>query len=95
VFLLFLTIFHRVLPSQSMKNERIWPGILVSVFLWLFGALGFSVYLSLTPTYAVTYGTLTGVIVLAMFFYLTGVAIIFGAEVNAVLKSDDATERPT
>ena len=95
VFILFLTIFHLLLPSQSMRKQRIWPGIFVSVILWLGGALAFSVYLSLTPTYAVTYGTLTGVIVLAIFFYLTGVAIIFGAEVNAVLKLTNATERPT
>lgn len=95
VFVLFLTIFHLFLPSQSMRNQRIWPGIVVSVILWLGGAVAFSIYLSLTPTYAVTYGTLTGVIVLAIFFYLTGVAIIFGAEVNAVLKMANATEGPT
>lgn len=95
VFVMFLAIFHLLLPSQSMRKQRIWPGIFVSVILWLGGALAFSVFLSLTPTYAVTYGTLTGVIVLAMFFYLTGVAIIYGAEVNAVLKLANATERPT
>ncbi len=95
VFVLFLTAFHLFLPSQSMRKQKIWPGILVSVILWLAGALIFSVYLSLTPTYAVTYGALTGVIVLAMFFYLTGVAIIFGAEVNAVLKLKNATDGPT
>ena len=91
VFLMFLVALHRILPSKAMKGRRIWPGVLVSLILWLLGAVAFSVYLSLTPTYAVTYGTLTGVIVLAMFFYLSGVAIIFGAEVNAVLKLTNAT----
>ncbi len=95
VFVLFLVALHRVLPSRAMKGHLIWPGIMVSLILWLFGAVIFSIYLSLTPTYAVTYGTLTGVMVLAMFFYLTGVAIIFGAEVNAVLKLSNATDRPT
>ena len=33
-----------------------------------------------------TYGTLAGVIITLMFFYLTGAAIIFGAEVNAALN---------
>jgi len=55
----------------------------------------FSIYLSLVPTYAATYRALTGEMVLLMFFDLTGVAIIFGAEVNAVLKLTNATERPT
>jgi len=95
VFLLFLVALHRILPSRAMKGRRIWPGVMVSLILWLSGAVAFSIYLSLVPTYAVTYGALTGVMVLAMFFYLTGVAIIFGAEVNAVLKLSNATERPT
>jgi len=95
VFVLFLIALHRVLPSRAMKGRRIWPGVMVSLILWLFGAVAFSIYLSLTPTYAVTYGTLTGVMILAMFFYLTGVAIIFGAEVNAVLKLTNATDGPT
>lgn len=95
VFVLFLIALHRVLPSRANKGRRIWPGIMVSLTLWLLGAVAFSIYLSLTPTYAITYGTLTGVMILAMFFYLTGVTIIFGAEVNAVLKLTNATERPT
>ena len=95
VFVLFLIALHRVLPSRAMEGRRIWPGVMVSLILWLLGAVVFSFYLSLTPTYAVTYGTLTGVIILAMFLYLTGVAIIFGAEVNAVLKLTNATEEPT
>lgn len=95
VFVLFLIALHRVLPSRAMKGRRIWPGVMVSLILWLSAAVLFSFYLSLTPTYAITYGTLTGVMVLAMFFYLTGVTIIFGAEVNAVLKQMNATEGPT
>ncbi len=86
VFALFLTMMHRFLPGKSMKGSRLWPGILLSIVLWLFGALGFSTYISMTPTYAITYGTLAGVMVTLVFFYLSGVAVIIGAEVNAVLN---------
>ncbi|MEE9454042.1 MAG: YihY/virulence factor BrkB family protein [Paracoccaceae bacterium] len=86
VFALFLTMMHRFLPGKSMKGSRLWPGILLSIVLWLFGALGFSTYISMTPTYAITYGTLAGVMVTLIFFYLSGVAVIIGAEVNAVLN---------
>jgi membrane protein len=48
-------------------------------------ASGFSLYLTMTPGYTVTYGTLAGVIITLMFFYLTGATIIYGAEVNAAL----------
>ena len=51
------------------------------------GAFGFSVYLAYAPDYAVTYGAFAGVIVTLLFFYLTGAAVIFGAEVNAALMA--------
>ncbi|MFT3973892.1 MAG: YihY/virulence factor BrkB family protein [Amaricoccus sp.] len=86
VFIAFLLIMHRVLPGRHMKNSRLWPGVLVSTFLWLAMAIGFSIYLSYTPTYSVTYGALAGVMITLMFFYMTGATIIYGAEVNAALN---------
>ena len=95
MFTLFVLLLHRVLPSRPMKGEHIWAGVILSVIIWLIAAMGFSFYLSLSPVYAVTYGTLTGVMVTLIFFYISGFAIIFGAEVNAVLNTEDATHRPT
>ena len=89
VFTLFLLLMHRYLPGRGMKGKRIWPGVLITVCLWVSGALAFSKYLSMTPSYTITYGALAGVIVTLVFFYLSGVAIIFGAEVNAVLNAAD------
>ncbi len=60
--------------------------MLVTTVLWVALASGFSLYLSFTPAYTVTYGTLAGVIITLMFFYLTGATIIYGAEVNAALN---------
>ena len=56
-------------------------------------ASAFSIYLSFTPSYTVIYGTLAGVIITLMFFYLTGLTIIFGAEVNAALNQLGHAER--
>jgi membrane protein len=86
VFIGFLLIMHRVLPGRRLKGCRLWPGVLVTTVLWVAFASAFSIYLSFTPTYTVTYGTLAGVIITLMFFYLTGATIIFGAEVNAALN---------
>lgn len=85
VFALFLWTVHRVLPSRDMGCLRLWPGILTTVVIWAMVATGLSVYLAYAPSYAITYGTLAGVIVTLLFFYLTGVAIVVGAEVNAAL----------
>lgn len=93
VFIGFVFVMHRTLPGRQPANGRLWPGVLVTTILWVAAATGFSIYLSYTPTYTVTYGTLAGVIITLMFFYLTGVTIIFGAEVNAALNRLEARER--
>jgi membrane protein len=85
VFMTFILVMHRTLPGRSMRGTHLWPGMLVTTILWVVMAGGFTTYLSFTPTYTVTYGTLAGVIITLMFFYLTGATIIYGAEVNAAL----------
>ncbi len=86
VFIAFLLIMHRMLPGRRLTGFRLWPGVLVTTVLWVVMAVGFSIYLTFTPTYTVIYGTLAGVIITLMFFYFTGATIIFGAEVNAALN---------
>jgi membrane protein len=86
VFIGFVWLMHRTLPGRRLKSARLWPGVLVTTVLWVAFASAFSIYLSFTPTYTVTYGTLAGVIITLMFFYLTGATIIFGAELNAALN---------
>lgn len=86
VFVIFLRVLHRVLPGRRMSAALLWPGVLVSALLWVVAALGFSIYLSFTPTYTVTYGALAGVMITLMFFYITGATIIFGAELNAAIN---------
>lgn len=83
-----LWAMHRLLPSRQTRGLRLWPGVAASVVIWSLAATGLSIYLANVPGYAVTYGTLAGVIVTLLFFYLTGLAIIFGAEVNAVINRD-------
>jgi len=93
VFIGFLLVMHRVLPGRHVKDSRLWPGVMVTTVLWVTAASGFSIYLSYTPSYTITYGTLAGVIITLMFFYLTGLTIIFGAEVNAALNHMGPVER--
>lgn len=83
---LLFSVMHRILPERSMRGMVIWPGVLASVLIWGIAATALSVYLAFTPTYSLTYGALAGVVVTLLFFYLTGVAIIFGAEINAVVN---------
>lgn len=77
---------HRLLPSRKMRGLVLWPGILASAAIWGLAATGLSVYLAFAPSYTLTYGALAGVILTLLFFYLTGLALIFGAHVNAVVN---------
>jgi membrane protein len=93
VFVGFVFVMHRVLPGRHNARLKVWPGVLVTTLIWVIAASGFSTYLSYTPTYTVTYGTLAGVIITLMFFYLTGATIIFGAEFNSALDRLSRLER--
>jgi membrane protein len=66
-------------------GARSWitPGAFVGVGLWLLVSFAFRAYLSFFDSYSVTYGSLGAVIVLMLWFYLTGVAILIGGEVNS------------
>lgn len=89
-----LWVMHRVLPSRRMRGLKLWPGVLANVVIWSVAATGLSIYLAYAPGYTLTYGTLAGVIVTLLFFYLTGLALIFGAEVNAVVNRLGAASGP-
>jgi membrane protein len=87
VFYSFLWGLHRFLPNSHAAGFSLWPGVLISTFLWIAMASGLSVYLSNVASYTITYGTLSGVVITLLFLYLSGAIIILGAEVNAALKT--------
>ncbi len=84
VMLVFLLVLHYILPAHRPKGPLI-PGVFVTAVLWIALASLFSVYFQYAPSYSLTYGTLAGVIVCLLFFYLSGAIFIFGAEINAAL----------
>jgi len=87
VFTGFVMVMHRTLPGRDLPGAWNWPGVIVTTLIWVMAASGFSAYLSFSPTYSITYGTLAGVIITLMFFYITGATIIFGAEINAAMNA--------
>ena len=92
VFVGFLLFLHRVLPRHSISWRKLWPGALISTAIWIIAATVFSIYLGYTPTYVSTYGTLAGVVITLVFLYITGLAIIYGAELNYELAKGRLTE---
>ena len=80
-------LIYNFAPDLSSRARRwITPGAFVAVALWLVVSFGFRAYLSFFDSYSVTYGSLGAVIVLMLWFYLMGVAILIGGEVNSELS---------
>jgi membrane protein len=61
----------------------------LGVALWLISSLGFRIYLRYFDRYSATYGSIGAVIVLMAWLYITGFAILIGAEVNWIIENED------
>lgn len=86
VFLAFGLIYYFAPNVDKQQLRWLWPGINVAVALWLIVSLGFRLYLSYFDTYTTVYGSLGAVIILMLWFYLTGLAILVGGEVNSEIE---------
>lgn len=76
-------------PNRSRPKWR-WfsAGTLVALALWLLASLGLDFYVSSVRNYSTVYGPVGTVIVLMLWIYLTSIAVLVGAEVNARLEKE-------
>ncbi len=87
---LFATIYYLAPNRDTPKWVWVSPGGILAAAIWLVASLGFSFYVSSFGKYAATYGSLAGVVVLLLWFYLTALALILGGELNAELERQSA-----
>lgn len=74
-------------PSVKRSKLNLWSGgAAAAVILWLLVSFGFRFYLHFFNSYSVTYGSLGALIVLMLWFYFTGLAILIGGEINSELQ---------
>ena len=87
VLLAFALIYYFAPNVYDQKWYWITPGSIIGVLLWLLVSLLFRIYLRYFDSYSLTYGSLGAVIVLMLWFYLTGVAILIGGKINAEIEN--------
>lgn len=68
------------------------PGGTVGILGWLIASLGLRIYLHFFDSYSVTYGSLGAVIILLTWFYITGLMLLVGAEINSEIEAASAQE---
>ena len=73
-------------PDAVQRFVWITPGSLLATALWLLISLGFKFYVANFTSYNATYGAIGGVIVLMLWFYVSSLAILVGAELNAEIE---------
>jgi membrane protein len=74
--------------APDAEQEWIWitPGSIFATVLWLLTSLVFKVYIANFTSYNVTYGAIGGVIVTMLWFYVSALAVLIGAELNAEIE---------
>jgi len=79
-------LFATLTPPQHRKSGAPrWPGALFTTLWWIAVAVALPVVLRLFFTYDLTYGSLAGSMVTLLFFWLVGLGLVIGAELNAAL----------
>jgi membrane protein len=90
--LVAVAVVYWAAPNAKLPFKFITPGAALFMVVWLVGSFAFAWYVSRFGSYNATYGTLGGVVVLMVWFYLTAYMLLAGAELNALLarKADPA-----
>lgn len=88
-----LAVLYRYAPDRNEPKWR-WVtwGSAIAATLWVVGSVLFALYVRNFGSYNETYGALGGVIILLMWFYLSGFVVVLGAEINAEMEHQTAED---
>ncbi len=89
VIFLILSALYRIGPDISKSFKDVMPGALFATIIWQLISLGFSFYVSNFGNFSSTYGSLGGFIILMLWLFLTGLALVIGGEINAMKHKID------
>jgi membrane protein len=73
-------------PNADLRWTWVTPGSLLATSLWLLASVAFKLYVQNFSNYTAVYGAIGSIIVLLLWFYLSGLALLAGAELNAEIE---------
>jgi membrane protein len=91
-----LAAVYKVAPCRKSPEFKwiSWGAIIATVF-WLAGSLLFSLYVNNFGSFDETYGSFAAVIILMLWFFLTGFIILLGAEINSEMEHQTSRDTTT
>ena len=81
-----IALVYFLAPATKQSWRWVTPGSVVALVLWVAMSYGLRLYVGHFANYNATYGSIGGVILLMLWLYLTGVALLLGAEVNSEIE---------
>lgn len=96
IFLVVLGVdlVYHFAPNRRGRWVWITPGSLVATSLWMASSFAFKFYVTNLANFNATYGAIGGVVVLLLWFYVSGLAILIGAELNGVIEQGGKASLP-
>ena len=87
VVMLVVALLYYATPNVKLTKFRlISVGAFVAIVIWLVASVGFAFYVANFSSYNATYGSLAGAIVTLLWLWITNIALLFGAELDAELE---------
>jgi membrane protein len=84
IFILMVDLLFYTSPNVKVRGFRwVTPGAIVAIVVWALASALFALYVANFSSYDKTYGTLAGLVVLLLWFWITNLAILFGHQLNA------------
>jgi membrane protein len=84
LFILMVDVLYYATPNVKLRGFKwVTPGAILAIVVWAIASALFAFYVSNFSSYDKTYGTLAGLVVLLLWFWITNLAILFGHQMNA------------
>jgi membrane protein len=93
LMLIISTIYYYAPDLKTKCWSWLTPGAALGIITWMLASLGFRAYLHFFNSYSLTYGSLGAVMILLMWFYITGLTLLAGAELNSEIQAALAEKR--
>ena len=86
IFIAFVvSALYKTLPTIKLKLWDVLPGALITTVAWYAASMLFALYVNNFPQYEIIYGSLAGFVCMIMWIYMTGVILLAGAKINALV----------